>query len=165
MVGSSEVGDFSRNSDEDFCLIACMASTTGSSIWYIDNGASCHMTGQKRFFRSLQESGVNLHIELGNDAHYHAQGVGTVLFQRESGKPLSFADILYVTGLIKNLIYDSTLEDKCFHVKFRDWKVYIRPKGSDMSLDRVIGIKSGKVYILHFEYAKALVSNNSQGEL
>ena len=40
------------------------------------------------------------------------------------------------------------------------------PKGSDRSLDRVIGIQSGKVYRLHFESAKALVSNNNrQGEL
>ena len=44
--------------------------------------------------------------------------------------------------------------------------MYIRPEGSDRNLDRVIGIRSGKVYRLHFESAKALVSsNNSQGEL
>ena len=53
MAGSAEVDEFSRNFDEDFCLIACMESTTGSSIWYIDSGASSHMTGHKRFFRDL----------------------------------------------------------------------------------------------------------------
>ena len=52
-------------------------------------------------------------------------------------------------------------------MKFRDHRVYIRPKGSDRSLDRVIGRRSRKVYRLHFELAKALVSSNSssQGEL
>ena len=75
--------------------------------------------------------------------------------------------MLYVLGLTKNLISISTLEDKGYQVKFRDHRVYIRPKGSDRSLDRVIGRRSGKVYRLHFEPAKALVSNNnnSQGEL
>ena len=64
------------------------------------------------------------------------------------------------------LISISILEDKGFQVKFRDHRVYIRPKGSDRSLDWVIGIRSGKVYRLHFEPAKALVSSNSsQGEL
>ena len=73
--------------------------------------------------------------------------------------------MLYVSGLTKNLISISTLEDKGFRLKFRDHKVYIRPKGSDMSLDRVIGIKSGKVSRLHFEPAKAIVSsNNTWGE-
>ena len=50
-------------------------------------------------------------------------------------------------------------------MKFRDHRVYIRPKGLDRSLDRVIGRRSGKVYILHFELANDLVSNNNQSEL
>ena len=53
MAGSVEVDEFSRNFDEEFCLIACMASTTGSNIWYIDSVASSHMTGHKRFLQRL----------------------------------------------------------------------------------------------------------------
>ena len=73
----------------------------------------------------------------------------------------------YMFRLTKNLISVSTLEDKGYQVKFRDHRMYIRPKGSDRSLDQVIGRRNGKVYILHFEPAKALVSSNSssQGEL
>ena len=44
MARFAEVDEFSRNSDEEFCLIACMASTIGSSTWYINSGASIHMT-------------------------------------------------------------------------------------------------------------------------
>ena len=104
MVGFVEVDEFSRNFDEEFCLIACMASTTGSNIWYIDNGASSHMTGHTRFFRDLLEGGTGIHVELGDDAQYQAQGVGTVSFERESSKPLGFAYVLFVLGLTKNLI-------------------------------------------------------------
>ena len=68
MVGSAEVEEFNRNFDEEFCLIACMESTTWSSIWYIDNGASSHKTRQKRFFRYLQKGGTGIHVELGDDA-------------------------------------------------------------------------------------------------
>ena len=124
MTGSAEVEEFNKNFDEYFCLIACMESTTGNNVWYVDSGASCHMTGQKRFFKDLQEGGLNIQIELGDDAH----GVGTVSFQRESTKPLSFVDVLYVPGLTKNLISVSTLEDKGFQVKFRDHRGYIWPK-------------------------------------
>ena len=123
------------------------------------------MMGHKRFFKSLQEGGVNLHIELGDDVRYQTQGVSTVSFERESGKPLSFVDVLYVPGLTENLISVSTLEDKGYQVKFHDHRVYIRPKGLDRSLDRVIGRRSRKVYRLHFEPAKDLVrsSSNSKG--
>ena len=115
----------------------------------------------------MKEGGTGIHVELGDDAQYQAQGIGTVSFQRESGKPLSFADVLYVPGLTKNLISFYTLEDKGYQVKFHDHRVYIRPKGSDRSLDRVIGRRSGKVYKLHFEPVKALVSSSSRskGEL
>ena len=125
------------------------------------------MAGHKRFFKDLQEGGTGIHVELGDDARYQVQEVGIVSFERESGKPLSFSDVLYVPGLTKNLISVSTLEDKGYHVKFHDHKVYIRPKGSDRTLDRVIGRRSEKVYRLHFDPTKALVNNNSssQGEL
>jgi hypothetical protein len=44
--------------------------------------------------------------------------------------------------------------------------VYIRPKGSTTKMDKVIGVRSEKVYRLHFEPAKALVNNNTDlGEL
>ena len=67
-----------------------MEITTGISIWYINRGESSHMIGHKRFFRDLQEDGTRIHVELGDDARYQAQGVGTISFQRESGKPLNF---------------------------------------------------------------------------
>ena len=52
------------------------------------------MTGQKRFFRDFQEGGTGIHVELGDDARYQAQRVGTISFERESGKPLSFAGVI-----------------------------------------------------------------------
>ena len=70
MAGSVEVDEFNRNFDDEFCLITCMASTTGSSLWYIDSGASSHMTGHKRFFKDLQEGGTGIHVELVDNARY-----------------------------------------------------------------------------------------------
>ena len=57
--------------------------------------------------------------------------------------------------------------DKEYEVNFHDHRVYIMPKGSDRSLDWVIGRRSRKVYRLHFEPTKALVnsSSSSQGDL
>jgi hypothetical protein len=68
---------------------------------------------------------------------------------------------LYVLGFTKNLISVSTLEDKEFEVTFCGGKVYIRPKGSTTKMDKVIGVRSEKVYRLHFEPTKALVNNNT----
>ena len=75
--------------------------------------------------------------------------------------PSFLLDVLYVRGLTKNLISVSTLEDKGYKVEFCDHRAYTKHKGSYKSLDRVIGRMSRKVYRLHFEPTKALVSNNS----
>jgi hypothetical protein len=51
-------------------------------------------------------------IELEDDRCYKVQRVGTISFQRDLVKPLRFVGVLYVTGLKKDLILISTLEDK-----------------------------------------------------
>jgi hypothetical protein len=142
------VDEFTKSFEEDFCFIACMSSTTVLDMWFVNNGASCHMIGRKEWFTRLQEGGVNLVIELGDDMHYKAQGVGTVSFQRESGKPLRFSDVLYVPGLTKNFISVSTLEDTGYEVNFHKGKVFIRSGGSGEKMDRMIGVREEKVYRL-----------------
>ena len=39
----------------DFSLIACMVSSEMGSMWYLDSGASFHMTREKEIFSSLEE--------------------------------------------------------------------------------------------------------------
>jgi hypothetical protein len=83
MAASAAVDEFAKHFEEDFCFITCMSSAAISHMWFVDSRASFHMTRRKEFFTRLQEGGVNLVKELGDDRRYKAQGVGTVSFQRE----------------------------------------------------------------------------------
>ena len=38
-----------------FSLIACLVSSCMGSVWYLDSGASFHMTGDKDLFSDLEE--------------------------------------------------------------------------------------------------------------
>ena len=51
----------------DFALIACMASSASGSVWYLDSGASFHMTGDKESFSDLEEKDIKMHIDMGDD--------------------------------------------------------------------------------------------------
>jgi hypothetical protein len=44
-----------------------MASSALGSVWYLDSGASSHMTRDKEFFSDLEERDLKMHIEMGDD--------------------------------------------------------------------------------------------------
>ena len=75
-----------------------------ASVWYLDSGASFHMTGDKEFFSDLEEKDLQMHIEMGNDGRYSANGIGTITFERYSSNPFLLKDVMHVPGLKKNLV-------------------------------------------------------------
>jgi hypothetical protein len=56
-------------------------------MWYIDSGASRHMTGVREHLTDLTEIG-DVKVVLGDDWVVKAVGCGNVSFQRESLPPL-----------------------------------------------------------------------------
>ena len=47
-----DVSELSSRLEEDF---ACLSSLAFAGVWYIDSGASAHMTGVREYFSSYQE--------------------------------------------------------------------------------------------------------------
>ena len=66
----------------DFSFISCLVSSAMGSVWYLDSGASFHMTGEKEFFSDLEEKDLQMHIEMGDDGRYSASDIGTILVER-----------------------------------------------------------------------------------
>ena len=113
----------------DFSLITCMVSSMVGCVWYLDNGASFYMSGDKNLFSSLEEKGLQMRIDMGDDGKYHVLGEGTVVFQREHGAPLTLTNVKYVPGLKKNLVSITMLEDKGYDVVLSKGKVFMRHIG------------------------------------
>jgi hypothetical protein len=81
MVTGSATGEALVSQFElDFALIACMGSSASGSMWYLDSGASFHMTRDKESFIDLEEKGLRMHTEMGDDGRYSATGIGTITF-------------------------------------------------------------------------------------
>ena len=109
----------------DFFLIACLVSSYMGSVWYLDSGASFHMTRDKELFSDLEEKDLQMHIEMGDDGWYSAIGIGTITFERESGNPFLLKDVMHVPGLKKNLVSVAMLEDKGYDVVFSEGKSFL----------------------------------------
>jgi hypothetical protein len=109
----------------DFALITCMASSASGSMWYLDSGASFHMTRDKESFIDLEEKDLRIHIEMGDDGRYSENGIGTITFHRELGKPFQLKFFMHVLGLKKNLVSVAMLEDRGYDVVFSSGKAYL----------------------------------------
>ena len=109
----------------DFSLIACMVSSIVGCVWYLDSGASFHMSSDKNLFSTLEEKDLQMRIEMGDDGKYCVSSEGMVVFQREHGAPLTLTNVKYVPGLKKNLVFVTILEDKGYDVVFSQGKVFL----------------------------------------
>jgi len=103
-----------------------MAGTGVGGVWYLDSGASFHMTGNRDLFNDFEEKYLKQSIEYRDDEGYRATGIGTVTFQREFGSPLRITDVMYVPGLKKNLVSVMVLEDRGYDVVFSKGNVFLR---------------------------------------
>jgi hypothetical protein len=165
IAASTDVEEFSTRFEKEFSLLVCLSSRASStSVWYIDSGASCHMTGVCEYFIDLTEI-EDLEVVLGDDSVVKAVGSGTISFQRESQPPMLVRDVLYVPGLKKNLISVSTIEDRGYELVFRDGQVLLYPKGSSITSAKVIGIRHEKLYKLMFQPARALIHSTNNSDL
>ena len=70
-----------------------MASSMMGCVWYIDSGASFHMTDDKILFSTLEEKALKMRIEMGDDEKYCVSRVITISFQREHGFPITLIDV------------------------------------------------------------------------
>ena len=102
--------------------------STTPSKWYIDSGASSHMTGVRDMFTEISKTGLELEVVLRDDTVVRVVGRKAVCFDRESMEPMLLRNVLYVPGLKKNLVPVSMIEDRGLGIYVLDGNVYIFPK-------------------------------------
>ena len=82
--------------------------------WYIYNGCSKHMTGDKSKFLSLSEHQSG-NVTFWNDGSGNIRGKGLVILNSGKGKA---QDVLFVDGLNHNILNVSQASDTGFAVFF-----------------------------------------------
>lgn len=74
-----------------------------SQLWYLDNGASNHMTGDKTKFAKLDED-VTGEVRFGDGSTVCIKGRGSISFKCETGEEKVFNDVLYIPTLCSNIL-------------------------------------------------------------
>eukprot|EP00253_Pinus_taeda_P024209 PITA_24209 len=132
-----------RSSRVDCALSASRGDD--DNIWYVDSGASSHMTGKKEYFEFLEESACGSKIYLGDDSGYEIKGCGNIPVKLPSGDIKHLKNVLYVPGIKKNLISVSMITDQDMQVQFFKNGCVIQ----DSKLETVAtGVRVGNLYRL-----------------
>ena len=74
-----------------------------SNVWYLDNGASNHMTGSRSKFRDLDDK-VTGCVRFGDGSTVEIKGKGTVSFRCKNGEEKLLTEVYYIPNLCNNII-------------------------------------------------------------
>lgn len=91
----------------------------GDNLWYLDNGASNHMTGNRNFFKTLDET-ITGKVRFGDDSRIDIKGKGSILFRNEGGDHKTLADVYYIPKLRSNIISLSQATESGCDVRMRE---------------------------------------------
>ena len=122
-------GMTSYQSIEDMCETinllhySALTETIEDDMWIIDSGASRHMTGDQARLSNLNEKKTSYKVELGDKTTYLVEGFGQASIKMKTCNYVHLSNVLYVPGLVKNLVSISCLEDKGNKIAFMDGKV------------------------------------------
>nr|GEV13770.1 zinc finger, CCHC-type [Tanacetum cinerariifolium] len=77
--------------------------TSKDSLWYLDNGASNHMTGVREHFKELDEK-VSGKVKFGDGSYIEIKGKGSILLECDDEKKRIISQVYYIPSLKRNLL-------------------------------------------------------------
>lgn len=95
---------------------SCVTGKYDESIWYIDSGASAHMTCRRELFDELHESN-SATVTVANNSTLEVKGEGSVKLSIKDMN-VTVHNVLYVPGICANLLSVSAMLKKNMRLEF-----------------------------------------------
>ena len=93
--------------------------------WYLDSGASNHMTGSKEAFAEL-DGNVTGMVKFGDGSRVAIRGHGTIIFRCQNGKHRALTDVYYISQLRSSIIIIGQQDERGSEVLIKDDILRIR---------------------------------------
>ncbi|GKE66800.1 retrovirus-related pol polyprotein from transposon TNT 1-94, partial [Tanacetum coccineum] len=156
-IKDKEVNQATRDSYD--ALVCCVENTAEDRI--MDSGASFHATYSKEELERFKiRTGK---VRLADDKTLDIAGIGDVVLKTSFRTIWALKDVRYITNLKRRLIIVGQLDEKGYHVDFRDqqWKV---TKGSLVVAHRN---KRGSLYTIevHPEGIDAIINGSGSAAI
>lgn len=100
-------------------------------VWYLDTGASNHMTGNIAVFSNL-DRGITGTVKFGDDSLVDIHGRGTIIFSAQRGSHRVLSDVYYIPSLRSNIISLGQLDENGCQVLIEQGVLRVRDPGKDL---------------------------------
>ena len=87
----------------DFLLHGFEGASPDPTLWYLDTGATNHMSGCRNYFCDLDESTTRF-VKFGDNSRIQIEGKGVIQINQKNGEILRLSNVLYVPQLAANIL-------------------------------------------------------------
>jgi hypothetical protein len=121
--------------------------------WYLDTGATHHMTGRREFFSGL-DSGMKGSFKFGDASAVEIKGVGSIIFKAKMGEHHLLTGVYYIQALRNSIISVGQLDENGSRVEIEDG--VLRIWDESRRLLAKVNRGSNRLYMLHVQVAQPL---------
>lgn len=129
--------------NKDALLVSVMSAQCQKSQWFVDSGATAHMSPNKNLFNSLEEN-RSLTVTVANNEVIHSEGIGNINLKTDKGEKV-VNDVVFVRDIKANILSVSKITEKGHSVVFDSNKCTVY---SDDKTVVVTASKKNDLYIL-----------------
>ena len=116
-------------------------------VWYVDSGASNHMTSRGNWFKELDAMRSPGYVETGDDTVHPIEHMGKVPLVMQDGKVKHLENVLHVPTITKNLVSVGQMVDQGLQVRFNSHGVFVEDLKNKCKLVTK-GEKKGRLFTL-----------------
>lgn len=102
-----------------------------SNLWYLDNGASNHMTGQYSKFDKLDDK-VTGQVKFGDGSMVEIKGKGSITLRCKNGESRTLKDVYYIPALRSNIISLGQLSEDGYKIVLKGENLWVYDTQNDL---------------------------------
>ena len=116
--------------------------------WYLDSGASNHMTGSKEAFSEL-DGNMTCTVKFGDCSRVVIRGHGTIIFRCQNGEHRVLMDVYYIPQLRSSIVNIGQLDERGCEVLIESGILKIRDR--ELHLLAKVKRSRNQLYLLDLE--------------
>ncbi|MCO5587259.1 hypothetical protein L7F22_041206 [Adiantum nelumboides] len=132
------------------------------NVWYVDSGASNHMTGRGEWFKSMHTLQSAGYVQTRDDTLHPTAHTSDVPLSTRNGKEKYLAAVLHVPNITKNLVSVGQMVEQGLQVKLNGDSLYVEEYKKNGKLVAQ-GKKVGRMFTLNVNMPEMNAAMFAQG--